>query len=105
MRNVKMHYEGWVQLPTGIRNKLALATNDELEITLTDGGVLLRPAGAKTTGNAIAETETASIPLSPAAEALAVTPAAGAMLARAGRGPALPPGLPRRRRKAAAPRS
>src|SRR3954471_18287039 len=101
MRNLKLHEEGWVQLPTGVRSKLALATHDELEITLAHGGVLLRPASAKTTGAAITETETASVPLSPAAEALAVTPAAGAMQAGAGHGPARPPALPRARRQPA----
>jgi bifunctional DNA-binding transcriptional regulator/antitoxin component of YhaV-PrlF toxin-antitoxin module len=102
MRNVKMHYDGWLQLPAGVRSKLALETKDELEITLADDGVLLRPAGAKMTPVPRHEPEV-SAPPAPKAQPAAVEPRAGAMRARAGRSLALPAGpRPRGRRKTAA---
>src|SRR5262245_57663416 len=102
MRNVKMHYDGWVQLPAGVRNKLSFETKDELEITLVDDGVLLRAARAKTATASIANAEAVASP----AAAAAVQARAGAMQAKASRGLALPPGpRPRggRRKTAGAP--
>jgi hypothetical protein len=97
-----MHYDGWVQLPAAIRSKLALETKDELEITVTDGGILLRPAGAKTPRAPAREPEPAVSPSVPKARAAPVEPRARAMQVKASRGLTLPAGLrPRGRRKTA----
>ena len=57
MTNVKMHYDGWVQLPVGLRRKLALETNVQLEAVLTEDGILLRPARAKPARTSATEPE------------------------------------------------
>jgi AbrB family looped-hinge helix DNA binding protein len=47
MVTLKLHYEGWVSLPSGLRQKLGLSSGDRLEADLVDGAIVLRPA-AKT---------------------------------------------------------
>ena len=44
MSEIHLHYDGWLTLPEGVRQKLGLGTGDRLEVELADGGVLLRPA-------------------------------------------------------------
>ena len=44
MTSMKMHYDGWVQLPANLRRQLALETNARLEADFTGDGILLRPA-------------------------------------------------------------
>ena len=44
MPTVKLHYEGWASLPSGLRRKLGLNTGDRLEVDLVSGTIVLRPA-------------------------------------------------------------
>jgi bifunctional DNA-binding transcriptional regulator/antitoxin component of YhaV-PrlF toxin-antitoxin module len=44
MPAVKLHYEGWVSLPSGLRRKLGLNSGDRLEADLVHGTIVLRPA-------------------------------------------------------------
>jgi AbrB family looped-hinge helix DNA binding protein len=44
MATLKVHYEGWVSLPSALRQKLGLGSGDRLEADLADGAIVLRPA-------------------------------------------------------------
>jgi AbrB family looped-hinge helix DNA binding protein len=41
---LKLHYDGWLALPAGLRQKLGLESGDRLEAELVGGTVVLRPA-------------------------------------------------------------
>ena len=70
MATLKLHYDGWLALPSGLRQKLGLKTDDRLEAELVGGAIVLRPvAGAK----GKAEPEEA---IEPAASVAAPAPAA-----------------------------
>jgi AbrB family looped-hinge helix DNA binding protein len=45
MSTLKLHYEGWLALPAGLRQKLGLKSGDRLEAELVSGTIMLRPAG------------------------------------------------------------
>jgi AbrB family looped-hinge helix DNA binding protein len=45
MTTLKLHYEGWLALPAGLRRKLGLKSGDQLEAELVRGTIVLRPAG------------------------------------------------------------
>jgi antitoxin component of MazEF toxin-antitoxin module len=44
MPHIQLHYDGWVALPESARQHLHVAKGDRLEVELTEGGLLLRPA-------------------------------------------------------------
>ena len=44
MPTVKLHYDGWISLPSSIRQKLGLNSGDRLEADLVNGAIVLRPA-------------------------------------------------------------
>jgi AbrB family looped-hinge helix DNA binding protein len=44
MATLKVHYEGWVSLPSALRQRLGLGSGDRLEAELVDGTIVLRPA-------------------------------------------------------------
>jgi AbrB family looped-hinge helix DNA binding protein len=44
MSTLKLHYEGWLALPAGLRQKLGLKSGDRLEAELAQGAIVLRPA-------------------------------------------------------------
>jgi AbrB family looped-hinge helix DNA binding protein len=44
MSTLKLHYEGWLALPAGFRQKLGLKSGDRLEAELAGGTITLRPA-------------------------------------------------------------
>ena len=44
MPTVKLHYDGWVSLPSSIRQKLGLNSGDWLDADLVNGAIELRPA-------------------------------------------------------------
>ena len=48
MAMLKLHYEGWLALPTGLRQKLGLKSGDQLEAELVRGTIVLRRAGRPT---------------------------------------------------------
>ena len=43
MPTLKLHYDGWLALPAGLRQKLGLNSGDRVEAELVDGGLVLRP--------------------------------------------------------------
>ena len=42
MPTLKLHYDGWISLPTSLRTRLALRSGDHLEADLVDGAIVLR---------------------------------------------------------------
>jgi bifunctional DNA-binding transcriptional regulator/antitoxin component of YhaV-PrlF toxin-antitoxin module len=44
MATLKVHYDGWLALPSGLRRKLGVGSGDRLEADLVDGAIVLRPA-------------------------------------------------------------
>ena len=44
MATLKLHYDGWLVLPAGLRRTLELESGDRLEAELVDGAIVLRPA-------------------------------------------------------------
>ena len=48
MATLKLHHEGWLALPAGLRQKLGLKSGDQLEAELVRGTIVLRPAGRPT---------------------------------------------------------
>jgi AbrB family looped-hinge helix DNA binding protein len=44
MPTLKLHYEGWLSLPSALRHRLGLSTGDRLEVELIEGTIVLRPA-------------------------------------------------------------
>ena len=44
MPSIKLHYDGWLALPAGLRQALGLNSGDRLEADLVDGTLVLRPA-------------------------------------------------------------
>ena len=47
MSTLKLHYDGWLVLPAGLRRALGLESGDQLEAELVDGAIVLRPAKGK----------------------------------------------------------
>ena len=44
---LKVHYDGWIALPAGLRQQLKLNSGDRLDAQLVAGAIVLRPASAK----------------------------------------------------------
>jgi bifunctional DNA-binding transcriptional regulator/antitoxin component of YhaV-PrlF toxin-antitoxin module len=44
MATLKVHHDGWLALPSGLRRKLGVGSGDRLEADLVDGAIVLRPA-------------------------------------------------------------
>ena len=53
MATLKLHYEGWLALPAGLRQKLGLKSGDQLEAELVRGTIVLRRAGRPTSPQAL----------------------------------------------------
>lgn len=49
MAKLKLHYDGWLSLPSGMIQQLGLKTGDRLVAELVDSSVVLRPASASAT--------------------------------------------------------
>ena len=47
MVTLKLHYDGWLVLPAGLRRALELESGDRLKAELVDGAIVLRPAKGK----------------------------------------------------------
>ena len=43
MTKVRVNYDGWLSLPTAVRQKLGLTTGDQLELEVSGGNIVLRP--------------------------------------------------------------
>ena len=79
MSTLKLHYDGWLVLPAGLRRALELESGDRLKAELVDGAIVLRPAKGKrpaTKPEKVAEQPAAvSVPTSlPEAPAVAKRP-------------------------------
>ena len=51
MTTIRINYDGWLSLPTAVRQKLGLTTGDQLELELADGSIVLRPVRSGTTAD------------------------------------------------------
>jgi len=109
MTKVRLNFDGWLALPTAVRQKIGLTTGDQLELELADGSIVLRPvrSGAGTDNAAPEPVTTAEPPVSAAPELPA---AAASPIMKRGPGrprktplPVMPPTLKARggKRKAA----
>src|SRR3954453_13955957 len=87
MTRVRINYDGWLSLPTAVRQKLGLTTGDQLELELADGSIILRPVRSGAVDHAIPEPVTTAGPPIPAAPEL---PAAAAASPIVKRGPGRP---------------
>ena len=67
MTTLKLHYQGWLALPAGLRQKLGLKSGDQLEAELVRGTIVLRPA--------VRPTSPQGLPDEPEAERAAAPPA------------------------------
>ena len=47
MSTLKLHYDGWLVLPAGLRRALELKSGHRLQVELMDGAIVLRPAKGK----------------------------------------------------------
>ena len=43
MPTLKVHYDGWISLPSALRQQLGLHSGTRLEVHLADGAIMLRP--------------------------------------------------------------
>ena len=43
MTTLKMHYEGWISLPSALRQQLGLHSGTRLDVHLVNGTIMLRP--------------------------------------------------------------
>src|SRR5947199_2801937 len=87
MPTVRINYDGWLALPAAVRQRLHLNTGDQLDLELTGGTIVLRPAQAGVAAAPDrAATEPAAVPAQPA-----VAPPAPAMK----RGPGRPRKTPK----------
>ncbi|MGD9510633.1 MAG: AbrB/MazE/SpoVT family DNA-binding domain-containing protein [Geminicoccaceae bacterium] len=55
MPTLKLHYDGWIALPAGLRRALDLNSGDRLEADLVEGTLVLRPASGTRSTRARAE--------------------------------------------------
>src|SRR4051795_2946424 len=108
MTRIRINYDGWLSLPTAVRQKLGLSTGDQLELELADGGIVLRPVRSGTTAEQAAPAPGATA--EPSVSAAPPAAAAAAPIVKRGPGrprktelPVIPPTLKARggRRKAA----
>jgi hypothetical protein len=84
MATLKLHYDGWLSLPSGLRQKLGLGSGDRLKADLVDGTVVLRPT-AKTRRPAQREEETTDAPAADASEGLSLATGAAPAKRKPGR--------------------
>lgn len=83
MRTLKLHYDGWLALPAGLRLALGLNSGDRLEAELVNDALVLRPASkARSAAPSLSsiEASVADVPGEPSPE-----PAAMPAKRRAGR--------------------
>ena len=97
MATLKLHYEGWLALPTSLRQKLDLKSGDRLEAELVRGTIVLRPAGRPTSPPGLPdepEAERAATPMAGEAKPMSAATASPATAET-------PPAAPRTTRKPA----
>jgi AbrB family looped-hinge helix DNA binding protein len=88
MPTLKLHYDGWIALPAGLRQALGLSSGDRLDAELVDGALVLRPATKARAGRAVAQTAGATKPAEMAPDTLPVInePATTAKFSRSAKG-------------------
>ena len=67
MPTLKVHYEGWVSLPSGLRRELGLSSGDRLEVQLVEGAIVLRPASKARAARPAATAPEAPVAAAPSA--------------------------------------
>ena len=67
MPTLKVHYEGWVSLPSGLRRELGLSSGDRLEVQLVEGAIVLRPASKARAARPAAAAPEAPVAAAPSA--------------------------------------
>ena len=75
MPTLKLHYDGWLTLPAGLRLALGLNSGDRLEAELVNGALVLRPANKARNAAPIVPSVNASVadvPEEPSPEPAAV---------------------------------
>ncbi|MDX6752421.1 hypothetical protein SH611_21695 [Geminicoccaceae bacterium 1502E] len=101
---MRVHYDGWISLPSAVRRLLGIATSDEVVWEIVGQTVVLRPAGATTAEAASTMEETAADQTAarekPAAVADTAKPARKSAAARKPKPSLALPKLPGRGRKA-----
>src|SRR3954462_12467664 len=86
MTRIRINHDGWLSLPTAVRQKLGLTTGDQLELELSEGSIVLRPVRSGTTAD-----EAAPEPVATAEPSVPSTPPAAAAAApMVKRGPGRP---------------
>ena len=103
MPTLKLHYDGWLSLPAGLRQALGLNSGDRLEAELVDGALVLRPV-AKTRRPAPGGEAAVAVAPMPQGRCLSqpMPPRSAASPGGRGRSPPLRASRsPRRRRRAA----
>lgn len=75
LATLKLHYDGWLVLPGGLRQMLDLKTGDRLEAELVDGAIVLKPTnGARAPAKPERAAELAAVASAPAPSAETVAP-------------------------------
>jgi hypothetical protein len=102
MTTLKLHYNGWLALPAGMRQTLGLNSGDRIEATLVHGALMLRPStrAKKPAPAAKAETEPlvdASPALVPPPKHATTTPLGSTMAEQGGSSATTAAAVPRRR--------
>jgi AbrB family looped-hinge helix DNA binding protein len=67
MPTLKVHYDGWVSLPSGLRRELGLSSGDRLEVQLVEGAIVLRPASKARAARPAAAAPEAPVAAAPSA--------------------------------------
>ena len=62
MPSLKVHYDGWIALPAGLREALGLSSGDRVDAELVDGALVLRPTTKARAKRAAAKTAAARMP-------------------------------------------
>src|SRR3954470_19016469 len=87
MTRIRINYDGWLALPTAVRQKLGLTTGDQLELELSEGSIVLHPVRSGAADHITPEPVTTAAPPVSAAPEL---PAAAAASPIVKRGPGRP---------------
>jgi AbrB family looped-hinge helix DNA binding protein len=75
MPRLRVHFDGWIVLPSTIREQLGLDGGSDLDLELGDGAVVLRPAGAPAPAREVpSRAERPARSASPEAERMAAAP-------------------------------
>jgi AbrB family looped-hinge helix DNA binding protein len=86
MTRVRINYDGWLSLPTAVRQKFGLVTGDQLDLELSDDAIILRPRRS----GGVVEQQAPELPVASAEPPAAAPPPAAAAAPIVKRGPGRP---------------